>query len=78
MAYDFEFAKKTNADIITMPTNLIKKLDKFGYSAKKYSVDTVKTFFDDAKKCFLRILRQVVNDFLSPKLIGQKFVDHLS
>ena len=55
MAYDIEFAKKSNADIITMPTSLIAKLEKFGYSPLKYSVDTVKMFFEDAKNSNFKI-----------------------
>ena len=55
IAYDYELAKKSDADIITMPTNLISKLDKFGYSPLKCSADTVKMFFEDAKKSNFKI-----------------------
>ena len=55
MAYDFKLAEKAGADIITMPTDLIAKLGKFGYDPTKYSIDTVKAFFDDAKKSDFKI-----------------------
>ena len=50
MTYDYICAKESNADIITMSTEHISKLDKFGYDPKKYSIDTVKMFYEDAKK----------------------------
>ena len=58
MAYDYICAMESNADIITMSTELISKLDKFGYDPKKYSMDTVKMFYEDAKKSKFIILYQ--------------------
>lgn len=55
MAYDYKLAEKSGADIITMPTDLISKLEKFGYDPTKYSVDTVKSFFEDAKNSNFKI-----------------------
>jgi len=55
MAYDYKLAQKAGADIITMPTDLINKLEKFGYDPTEYSLDTVKTFFEDAKKSDFKI-----------------------
>lgn len=41
-------AKNIGCNIITVPTEMLKKLDFFGYSLKKYSLDTVKTFYQDS------------------------------
>ena len=49
MVYDVINASKSNCDIITMQTSLINKLSLFKKSAEKYSLDTVKMFFNDAK-----------------------------
>ena len=50
MVYDIKTAKKSKADIITIPPSLYIKSKKFGYSSLKCSRDTVKSFLVDAKK----------------------------
>lgn len=49
MAYDLITAEKSNADIITMTPNLAKKVKNFGKTPEEFSLDTVKTFYNDAK-----------------------------
>jgi transaldolase len=55
MAYDLISSEKAKADIITMTPSLIKKINMFGKSPEEYSLDTVKAFFDDAKKAKFKI-----------------------
>ena len=49
MAYDLITAEKSNADIITMSPSLAKKVKNFGKTPEEFSLDTVKTFYNDAK-----------------------------
>lgn len=55
MPYDYIIAERSGADIITMPTEMIKKLEKFGKNPIDYSLETVKTFFNDAKNAKFKI-----------------------
>ena len=55
MPYDYILAKKGNADIITMSPTMVAKMSKFKISPKTYSLDTVKGFYNDAKKSNFRI-----------------------
>jgi len=55
MVYDIINAINANCDIITMPYNLIKKIDLFNKTADDYSLDTVKMFYNDAKKANYKI-----------------------
>ena len=47
-AYNFTQAKECDCDIITMPPKIIEKVSKFGKSFKTLTLDTVKTFYQDA------------------------------
>ena len=49
-SYDVIKAKRSGFDIITLNKDLIKKSQLFGMSLKKYSILTVKQFYQDAKK----------------------------
>lgn len=55
MSYDVISAMDTKTDIITIPEEFVKKFQKFGVSQKKYSTETVKMFFNDAKKSNYKI-----------------------
>jgi transaldolase len=47
-AYAYNEAIEAGCDIITMPIDLIKKVDKFGKDLAEFSLDTVKMFYNDA------------------------------
>ena len=53
--YNYLQAKKLGCHIITVPPNIIKKIEKFGKSLKSLTEDTVKTFLIDSKKSKFRI-----------------------
>jgi len=55
MAYDLITATKCKADIITMGPDLITKLKNFEKTPEEYSIDTVKTFYKDAKDSGFKI-----------------------
>ena len=55
MPYDVFTAIETGTDIITVPIEFIDKFKKFGINQKKYSIETVKMFFLDAKKSKYKI-----------------------
>ena len=55
MPYDFINAKEVNANIITMPPEMIKKISFFGKDPLEYSKDTVKMFYNDAKSSNFKI-----------------------
>ena len=55
MPYDLINAQNSNADIITMPPTMIKKIDFFDKDPIDYSKETVKMFFEDAKKAGFKI-----------------------
>ena len=48
--YNFIQAKQLGCHIITVPPAMIEKIEKFGASSKKLTLDTVKGFLMDAKK----------------------------
>ena len=55
MSYDVISARKTNCDIITLPTSLIKKMRLFKKNLRDFSVETVRMFYNDAKKSKYKI-----------------------
>jgi transaldolase len=55
MSYDYINAQESGADIITMPPDLIKKIDFFGKDPIEYSTETVKMFYKDAKSSNFKI-----------------------
>ena len=48
--YNYIQAKQLNCHIITVPPQIIEKIENFGKSFKKLTVDTVKAFLVDSKK----------------------------
>ena len=54
-AYNIIEANNIGCDIITVTDDLIKKMSKFGYDLEKFSLDTVKMFFDDATRAGYKI-----------------------
>ena len=48
--YNYLQAKKLGCHIITVPPAIIEKIEKFGKSFHKLTVDTVKGFLEDTKK----------------------------
>ena len=48
--YNYLQAKQLGCHIITVPPNIIKKIENFGKSFSKLTEETVKTFLVDAKK----------------------------
>lgn len=55
-AYNFIQAKQLKCDIITIPPEIIKKIEKFGKSFQKLTVDTVNGFLNDSKKSKFKIV----------------------
>ena len=53
--YNYIQAKKLKCHIITVPPAIIEKIEKFGKSFKKLTVDTVKGFLSDTKKSKFKI-----------------------
>ncbi len=53
--YNYLQAKKLGCHIITVPPNIIEKIEKFGKSFKSLTEDTVKTFLIDSKKSKFKI-----------------------
>ena len=53
--YNYIQAKKLKCHIITVPPVIIEKIEKFGKSFKKLTVDTVKGFLSDTKKSKFKI-----------------------
>lgn len=51
MSYDYLNAIDTNTDIITMQAPQIKKMSFFKKNLDEYSLETIKTFYEDAKSC---------------------------
>lgn len=43
-------AESAGADIITIPHDILKKIEKVGYDHEKLSLDTVKMFYEDGQK----------------------------
>lgn len=48
-------AEETGCHIITVPNDILKKLDKWGYDLEKLSLDTVKMFYEDGKQAGYRL-----------------------
>ena len=48
--YNYLQSKQINCHIITIPPSIIEKIEKFGKSFNKLTIDTVKTFLIDSKK----------------------------
>lgn len=48
-------AEKADCDIITVPNDILKKLDKVGYDLEKLSLDTVKMFYEDGRQAGYRL-----------------------
>ena len=53
--YNYIQAKQLNCHIITAPPKIIEKIENFGKSFKKLTVDTVKAFLIDSKKSKYKI-----------------------
>ena len=53
--YNFIQANQLGCDIITVPPNIINKIEKFGKTFNSLTLDTVKTFLIDAKKSNYKI-----------------------
>tara|TARA_B110001450_G_C17655754_1_gene495172 strand:- start:1513 stop:2211 length:699 start_codon:yes stop_codon:yes gene_type:complete len=54
-AYNFIQAKQLKCNIITMPPKIIDKINFFGTSFKKLTLDTVKGFLGDSRKSNFRL-----------------------
>tara|TARA_B100001029_G_C14920337_1_gene371624 strand:- start:55 stop:531 length:477 start_codon:yes stop_codon:yes gene_type:complete len=48
--YNYIQSKKLGCHIITTPPNIIEKIEKFGKSFNRLTIDTVKNFLVDSKK----------------------------
>ena len=53
--YNFTQAKQLGCHIITVPPNIIEKIEKFGKSFDQLTKETVKTFLIDSKKSRFKI-----------------------
>jgi transaldolase len=53
--YNVVQAEKIKCHIITVPTTILKKINLLGYDLIKYSADTVKEFYEDAKNAKFKI-----------------------
>ena len=53
--YNYLQAKKIGCHIITVPTNIIEKIEKFGRSYDKLTKETVMGFLKDSKKSKFKI-----------------------
>ena len=53
--YNYLQAKKLKCHIITVPPQIIEKLENFGKSYKELTIDTVKAFLVDSKKSNFKI-----------------------
>ena len=53
--YNFLEAKKIGCHLITVPPLIISKIEKFGKSLNKLSLETVKGFLSDSKKSNFKI-----------------------
>ena len=54
-AYNYLQARNCGCEIITMPPKIIMKIQKFGKTFKKLTLDTVKTFLSDSRKSKFKI-----------------------
>ena len=53
--YNFTQAKQIGCHIITVPPSIIEKIEKFGKSFNKLTLETVKAFLIDSKKSNFKI-----------------------
>ena len=53
--YNYIHAKKIGCHIITVPPNIIEKIEDFGKSYNKLTLETVKTFIVDSRKSKFKI-----------------------
>ena len=53
--YNYLQAKQLGCQIITVPPSIIEKIEKFGKSFNKLTLETVKTFLIDSKKSNFKI-----------------------
>ena len=53
--YNYMQAKHIGCHIITSPPSIIEKIEKFGKTFKKLTIDTVKGFLEDSKKSNFKI-----------------------
>jgi len=53
--YSIVEAEKNNCDIITVPTNILDKMNLMGKNLEKYSLETVKMFYNDAKNAGFKL-----------------------
>ena len=53
--YNFLQAKQLGCHIITVPPNIIEKIEKFGKSFDQFTKETVKAFLIDSKKSNFKI-----------------------
>ena len=53
--YNYIQAKQLGCHIITVPPTIIEKIEKFGKSSKKLTVDTVRGFLIDSRKSKFRL-----------------------
>ena len=53
--YNYTQAKQLGCHIITIPPNIIEKIEKFGKSYQKLTTETVKAFLIDSKKSKFKI-----------------------
>ena len=53
--YNYLQAKQLGCHIITIPPNLIEKIEKFGKSFNQLTVETVRAFLNDSKKSKFKI-----------------------
>jgi transaldolase len=54
-SYNYLQAKQLGCQIITIPPSIIEKIEKFGKSYDKLTLDTVKTFLIDSRKSKFKI-----------------------
>ena len=53
--YNYLYAKKIGSHIITVPPNIIEKIENFGKSYNRLTLETVKAFLVDSKKSKFKI-----------------------
>ena len=53
--YNYTQAKQLGCHIITIPPNIIEKIEKFGKSYQQLTTETVKAFLDDSNKSKFKI-----------------------
>ena len=53
--YNYLQAKQIGCDIITIPPNIIEKIENFGKSFNQLTLETVKSFLTDSKKANFKI-----------------------